>query len=316
MPRVPEYTQEPLALYPVVTKLDSVQGRVTDSLESLRLNPSQTRITLMKLASRYGEQLGPTDPVTTTQDNLLQVGPADFRNIQADMLYPGLYIHPRDPRFKDPATEQLVKVRSNDAPDQPGIVFPAREFHVVARNAADLAKHVMAKTRRANDNNPDGESVEARVGRSAGHALEGKVLGLNELEKEYITVRNSVLIPLYREAKRNGAVHWRAHYGPKNLDKKRRLFDELTHEVIDTASLNLNLGSTALKAAHRAEASKLYRARSTRERSANWLASLEFAGNYLKARHHKVIISRNQCQKELIFYREFLNSELNQPVAA
>ncbi|MGI9027693.1 MAG: hypothetical protein ACR2FM_02520 [Candidatus Saccharimonadales bacterium] len=316
MPKVPQYSQEPLALYPVVAELDAVHGRVTNELESLQLPSAQSRITLMKLASRYGEQFGPNDSVTTTQDTLLQVGPENFFNSQPETLRSGLYIHPRDPRFRDPSTEQLVKVRSAGTARGIGVVFPAHEFHIVARSASDLAKHVMAKTRRSNENNPDAMCVEARVGRSAGHALVGKVLGLNELENDFITVRNTVLIPLYREAKRNGDKHWSAHYGPKNLDKKRQVFDELTHEIIDTATINLDLGSTAIKAAHRAETSRLYRARSTRQRSANWLSSISFVGKYLNARHHKVIASRDQCQKELKFYHEFLDSELNVAVPA
>lgn len=311
MPKVPDYCQEPLPLYPVVAELDALHGRVTNSLESLHLPPSQTRITLMKLASRYGEQFGPADSVTATHDVLLEVGPEDFRNSHPGLLNGGLYIHPRDRRFRDPATEQLVKVRPPDAPSEYGVVFPAREFHIVARSAQDLAKHVMAKTRRANEACLDSVAVEARVGRSAAHALEGKVLGLNGLESELIIVRNTILIPLYREAKRNQASHWRAHYGPRNLDKKRRVFDDLSHEAIDTASINLNLGSTALKAAHRAETSRRYRARTARERSANWMMSIAFVGKYLNSRHRKVVTSRDQCQKELVFYREFLTSELN-----
>lgn len=307
MPKLPAYIQEPMPLYPVVQELDNSRGAVLAEIDVLPSIDGDQRITLGRLATFYGQRLGPADGIEQNQDILLEVQEKDFTRAQPSAIAEGLYIKRADPRFSDPKTEQLVRVTPKNNPRQAGVVFPVDEFRFVARNAKDFAKHVMAQTRNANSANPDRIVVDGTVGRSAGHALESKVKAMNVLENQLLDNRAKLLVPLYREAKSD----WQAHFKAKNLDKKRKQFDEQLHYVIETATINTNLGATAIKAVHRAAAANMYRRGSSKEINFHWQRYVRLVGKYVNARLIKVGISREECQQELKHYQPFLDAKAN-----
>lgn len=307
MPRVPDLIQEPMALYPVVAGLDQSGGLLQATLADIPSVDPSSRITLVRLAGLYGRNLGPTDGADQGSDIILEVEEEDFKRAEPRAIEQGLYIPRHDSRYRDPATEQLVRITPEHNKMQLGVVFPVNEFHVVARSAPDLAKHVMAKTRRANAGNPDHLAVESTVGRSAAHALDTKIQGLNKLENELIENRNSLLIPLYRDTRRI----WQSHFKAKNLDKKFKQFQEQYHQTIETACINLGYGTTTVKALHRAALSRQSRRGTTHERNQRLQEDIVLLGRYTTARRAKIVISKNQCEQELAYYEPFLNLRLD-----
>ena len=186
----------------------------------------------------------------------------------------------------------------------PGVVFPSHEFTKVGHSPHSLTERTMAKTRANQQSNGTIDAkTESAVGRSAAHVMDRYIGGLAVLDSELEVHRKELYIPLYRDAKQ-----WAPHFKPKNLDKKRRKFDEEIHYVLETASLNLNIGTIALRAAHRAMVSRLYRRGSRRELNAQWQAHINFAGNYVKARREKIRISKELCEEEFSAYAPFLTN--------
>lgn len=302
MPKLPETVQETLPLYPVVNNLDSVKGVIIANIDDLpTINPQQ-RITLGRLASMLGQNLGPTEGVSDEYDPLLEVTDNDFANCAPSTLERGLYIPRFDPRYTQKSTEQLVRPGQYSDRSEYGVVFPSTEFTTVARSARDLAVHTMAKTRKANRASIDIVDKDNTTGRSVAHMLGRYIRGLNSLEDELIEKRESLLIPLYRET----YSPWQAHFKARNLDKKRKQFDEHLHDTIETATLNLDIGSTAIKAVHRAAASNLYRRGSSREINAQWKRYIEFVGKYVAERRKKIAQSKERCQEQYEHFEPFL----------
>lgn len=308
MPRIPERAyQEPLALYPVVEQLNEVNGVLQTPASEVPGIIPEKRVTLLRLASLHGLKLGPKDAVTINYDSLLDIAEQDFNMANAISINTGLYIYPGDERYRSPATEQLVRIRKDNEWNSPAVVFPTEQFRTVARSPQDLAKHAMAVTREANKDNSDPIDVEGKVGRSAGHALLGKINGLEKLEATLAATRNDLLLPLNREVNNNTSRPWQAHYLPKNIDKKRKQFDEELHHTLDTAAINLNIGTTALQAAHRALVSNLYRRGSRNELSSQWLNYLTLSRDYVKARRSKIATSKAECKLQMNFYQQFID---------
>lgn len=302
--------QEELFASPV-TLLNENRGVVVGSEELINEIGPDTRITLGRLAVSLGQELAP-QPREDKSDKPLQVYRKDLYIAQPQSIKTGLYIPPSDPRYR---TADLLVTVGNEPCElelpgvvdrRVGVVFPREEFSVVARNARDLTKHVKAKTLRANQNNGDRDEVEAKTYRSAAHAMDQKIQSLSGLENKLIEER-SLFGRIYREARST----WRSHYKTKNLDKDRRLADELIHETAETASINLNLGTTSINALHRAITSNLYRRGSAREINSMWQNYSSLAGRYVNARRGKVIQSRNACLKQLNIYAPYLELEAN-----
>jgi hypothetical protein len=293
--------QEALFLSPAST-LDQSRGVIDIPLAELEGVDPERRITLARMAGMLGRAIADTPP-SPHADYPLDVYRKNFLDASPDSIEHGLYIPPSDSRFA--RAELLVTVSREpcnlDLPGvvlpSVGVVFPKEEFAVVARNARDLVKHVKAQTLKANGDHPDRDEAEAKAHRSAAHAMEGKLQGLNTLDNELIGERK-LLGKIFREAKSS----WSAHYKAKNLDRDRKLADELIHNAAETASINLNLGTVALNAMHRAIVSSLYRRGSSRELNLMWQTYTSLTGRYANARRGKVSQSRNACEKQLAIY--------------
>lgn len=311
MPKLPGFVQEAMPLYEIVKELDESQGVIQADLQDLpQVDPDQ-RITIGRLVGMYGKRIGPNDGIEQNEDRLLEVVEQDFANARPAVITRGLYIPGYDRRFMDSRTEQLVRVAPKKEKQQEGVVFPAEEFPSIARNARDLSYHMMARTRGANAANKDRIDVDGRVGRSAGHIMEDKIKKMNVLENSLLKNRSDLLIPLYRETYSD----WQSHFKAENLDKKRKEFDEQLHYTIETASINQDIGSTAIKAAHRAAFSNMYRRGSSKEINNSWQGYVRMVGEYVSKRVAKIEISRANCHEQLAEYQPFLDAKAR-PAAA
>lgn len=306
MKKVPD-SQESI-FSPAVFELDEARGVADFSLERVRGVDPEKRITLLRLARSLGHTIEPRAEAEAHSDPALDIYRKNFKDADTEALESGLYIPRNDPRYSK--AELLVTVSTEPChldlpgivPHDVGVVFPREEFSIVARSAKDLSRHVRAKTRRANGSEEDRDEVEARVNRSAAHAMEGKLKGINELDN-YLIDERKLLFTVLREAR----SLWAAHYKAKNLDKKRKQADELIHNAAETASINLNLGTVTIRAMHRAIASNLYRRGSSRELRNMWQKYLTMTGRYTNARRGKVSQSKSACEKEFAIYAPSLS---------
>lgn len=298
MPRTPEVEQLTFA----AGLADQSRGVIDVSVDAMpSVNPDR-RITLVRLAGEQGLFIAP-EAVETGEDVELQVGRDDFASARPDILRSGLYIDMLDPRYRDKSTQQLLwawgKPPINPAAVQglnlqrTGVVVPADEFKIVAHSPERIGKFAEAQTRHANRDNIDRGVVDERVGRSGGHSMESKIERIGSLEEDIKAEIDLLRIP-YREA----ASTWRAHFGPKKLAAIKKEADERIHEMVETATLNLNPGSFEIRALHRAVAARLHRG-SPQEIAQSWRIYTSLAGQYATARLVKAAHSRVRCQELL-----------------
>jgi hypothetical protein len=310
MPKLERFVQEPLPLYPSSEVFNGNTGIITATLEDMPWVDPERRITLGRLATQYGNLLGPTDGLRANEDSILQVAIEDFKNASIDSIKSGLFIYPNDLRFRSRTTEQLVKVDNwyGRFSDIPGVVFHAHEYPKIAKNPEALVKHKMAQTRSANADNTDKIQVEGKVGRTPGHVLTSMIQSMNNVDSDLISVRNDILVPLTSETNST----WQAHYKAANLDKKFKLFIEEAHNTLETASINLNIGTIAVKAAHRALTSRLTRYPGTRaEQNQAIRSNIFLLREYIKAKRHKIRFARERCEEALIPYEPFMQAAEN-----
>lgn len=233
----------------------------------------------------------------------------------------GLYIKAGDPRFADAegivtissrhateaAKQALKDERAGKQPKVPpintGIIFPSDEFSVLGYYPKALARHQRTKTRRANRTNPDRDEAKEKVGRSAGHTLEGYIKGMNTLEGTLLDER-AVLMSLYRDLT---TPIWQARFKARNLDRRRKQADETIHNTAETASINLNLGTTAVEGLHRAIRANLYRRGTQDQLAENWLSYIVMTGRYAAARIDRLTSLVATAQEELTRYQPFLD---------
>lgn len=281
---------------------DQSRGVMDIPVESMPAIDPDSRITLVRLASEQGLAIA-AEPIETGEDAELQVGRDDFARARPDILRRGLYIDMLDPRYRDKSTQQLLWAWGKPPMDPPavqgldlqrtGVVVPADEFKIVAHSPTRITKFAEAQTRHANRDNLDRVAVDEGVGRSAGHAMESKIGRIGSLEEDIRAEIDLLRIP-YREA----ASTWRAHFGPKRLGAIKKEADERIHEMIETATLNLNPGSFEIRALHRAVAARLHRG-SRQEIAHAWRIYTSLAGQYATARLVKATHSRIRCQELL-----------------
>jgi hypothetical protein len=303
MPKLPQEVQLPLALYPPTSELVQNRGIINADLTDLPIDPDQ-RITYQRLAGLYGKLLGPLDGLQRDEDIILEVTSPDFAQASPSNLKNGLYIESSDPRYYRSTTEQLVRSRPKGArPPYTGVVFPAREYAVIAGNPKALAQHAMSKTRKANLDNDDPVVVEGRVGRAGAHILSQKIQGLNSLDNDLIDYRDRLLVPLYRATRST----WRASFKAYNLDRLRREFDEMLHDTVDTAVLNMDIDLSGVRAIHRAITSNMTRRGNAAERTQRINGYVEFIGKYITARRKRVHLSRAESEDTLVNFEPFTN---------
>lgn len=300
--RAPEQDAFPSFYDPAIHFLNDNNGVMRKPFEDIEHHDIRTKITLGRLAHLYGQTLGPTKGVNYDGDKILEITREDFYRAHPNSIILGLVIARNDSRYMDRSTQQLVRIPKHKS--EPGIVFPEDEFLTITYSPSGMAARVMAGTRAANKGEPD---IDEKVLRSAGHALDSKIKSLTKLDNSLEYLRVNTIAPIQEEAYRNGNRHWQAHYSPKNIDALRLEVDERYHEAIDIAAINWNIGSKALKAAHRAAASALYRTPDSEKRTQNWAVCANFLRGYIIARQEKIRTATQECQTQLDVYQPFLD---------
>lgn len=245
----------------------------------------------------------------------------DLTNAQPLAIEAGLYIPKDDPRYEN--AEGLIEVNPRFATDaaktaaqevgegkQPkvpptfiGVIFPPDEFKGIGYYPKALAKRVRTDTRAANLSAADRDEVDEKAGRSAGHTLEGYIKKMNGLQNGLFDERN-MLRSLFKDLT---TPAWQAHYKARNLDKKRKQADEKIHKTAEVASINLNLGNTAIEGLHKAIKFNLYGHLTQDQLVESWLRYIVMTGRYASARIDRLVSSIAASQSELGRYQEFLD---------
>jgi len=248
----------------------------------------EDKITLNRLIKLAGQDIMASLPIEAV--------PPSIATIKG-----GLYIPPHDSRYAK--AQQLVKVGVFEGIERVGVVFPADEFPKVARSPRDLARHMQAKTRRANEANEDLDDVFERTGRSAGHVLEDKIVAMGALSME-LTADQDFL----RKMRGEVGNSWIAHYKSKNLERHRVRTDEMIHDTADIAAINLNPGSTEIKRLHDEIKKLLYGGNHSHAEIAQiWHEYITLVGKYIGMRLNKIEISVKLTGEELGYYQPFLD---------
>lgn len=280
-------------------------------LERVGIDPEQ-RVNLPDLAFAIGRTstLPEKEELEPMTDKALDIYRNNFLQGSVKAIESGLYIPPRDERFK--SANLIITIghqpceleRDGVVGRRTGVIFPADEFKIVARNARDFVKHVKAQSLAKNADNPDKEEVEQTALRAAARAMTRKIDDLDDLEQDIIDERQ-LLIKVYRQAK---GTNRGPRYKAKNLDKLRKQADEIIHNTAETSAINRNLGTISVKAMHKAIMSSLYRRGSNSQVAYNLGEYTAMAGRYATARRGKVWQSRRDCAIQLIEYAPSLEA--------
>jgi len=286
---------EPIVLKPLPQRIvlaeDSVVlPRHTEVVQAASYEgiSGEDKITLNRLIKLAGQDIAASLPIEAV--------PPSIATIKG-----GLYIPPHDSRYAK--AQQLVKVGVFEGTEKLGVVFPADEFPKVARSPRDLARHMQARTRRANEANEDLDDVFEKTGRSAGHVLEDKIVAMGALSME-LTADQDFL----RKMRTEVGNSWIAHYKSKNLERHRVRTDEMIHDTADIAAINLNPGSTEIKRLHDEIKKLLYGGNHSHAEIAQiWHEYITLVGKYIGMRLNKIEVSVKLTGEELAYYQPFLD---------
>ncbi len=288
------------------TKLDSSGGVIDIDPATIGIDPDQ-RMNITIMAGRMGLALSEVLPKNTYTDQALRVYRDDFRRAAPAQLSSGLYMPYGDPRRRN--AKQLAVIGNEESGLQlpgmvgrnDGVVVSEQEYIWIVRNAADLAKAVDAKARRANLANTVKEEVEEIAGRSVAHTMQEKRSTLFKLEDRL--VGQQIVL---RKVARDARIVWRTTYKSKDINEYRTVADELIHETARIACINLEFGTTVVNALHRAITSNLYRRGSSREIAQSWRRYTSLVGLYINAKLGKIDQSRRACDRQLNMRAHYL----------
>jgi hypothetical protein len=296
---IPAANTEALFASPVEA-LDSTNGVMFRRIEDLPHIDPEKRITLPRLCKELGNTLGWVIDTSADSDPVIGVSPEDLAHADVAALNRGLYINPYG--YPVSAFKQLVKKPGGAIeiegeivlPSGYGVVFPADEYTKFPRNPGAIAQSVQAANRETNRFTHDRDEVKRRALSSAGQTMSGYIQEL-DLQESALIQERQLLRAVYREVRNDKTAVWLSHYKGNNLDKMRQDADELIHETVETAMLNLNLDSKEESAVHRAVSKKLYRAGSSREIARNVADFTYITGRWAKTRMAMVGLARQEC---------------------
>ncbi len=313
-----------------VELLDESIGVIPYAIADLpRLDPEK-RITLGKLARRYGAALAPLPAPQAATDPALGVGQAERSLATPKKITRGLYIDRSDPRYEDAIS--LVKLKRSAgiriAEDMglvlpfkvdhqhrnahPGVVFPPDEFDTVGHSAAALVSFTRTRTQKANQAERNRAETRQTVDRSGGHIMKNYIEKMNALEAEYIS-DHDLMVMLHGQA--TGAAAY-AHYKDKNLERAMKRADEMFHETVETAALNNIWPALAVNGVHRAITFSLHRRGTSRDVRHAWQRMTVMQGLYINSRRFKLIQSRTGCESYLERYKPALDLKAAQEAEA
>lgn len=253
-----------------------------------------SRVTLISLTDklRAGLSFGP------------QPSFRDYRRTEVPYVESGLYI-PKGGVDPDKNAEHVMWLgaRNSDNPKPQedldkrgfGVAFQPVEFVVVARNARDLGRHAVVRTRRSRWEQPDRRATTAAAMRSAGHALVGKIQAMdtlaNQLEGDSTVLRH-LINHLIEPAK--------FRIKAKRLSTERALGVEKIHDTVEVSGIYQGLSNQQLAAQHRTIKRHIYSGNySYAERTYHMIRYFRMVGVHNRAKLYKLGISRNMSQSEL-----------------
>jgi hypothetical protein len=231
----------------------------------------------------------------------------DYLLADADYINSGLYVARGTYEFDK--AHHVVRLGvyggRRDGAQPLGVVFPPYEFKVVARNARDLGRHTVNRTRDSRWSSPDrDESREASM-RSAGHALMGKIESQRSLsaslDEERLVMRALFAHLMNPSKQRIRASRLKGHLA---------LLDEKIHEDAEMASIIHQLKSFQVVGMHKAIRRNIYTGNlSSAQRSYNLARYILVVGRHSKKKIEKLKIAQAQCQEQLPEYQSYLDAK-------
>lgn len=219
-------------------------------------------------------------------------GQEDLQRATPKVLQGGLYIMPRDPRYK------TAELRSGD------VVFPSYEYPIVTRSARDLAVTTSARVRKANRDLADRDELERKAMHGAAEALNGKLLSMTRLH-DHLEARRTMLRSLGNDLQST----WTAHFKAKNLDKRREEADQAIHETAEVACVNLGLDTVAIEGLHRAIKLHLYRQDENPVlQRVRWQQYIVMTGRHTRAKQERLATQLRFSQKEFERYEPYMDA--------
>ena len=267
----------------------------------------------LEFMGEIGVVLAEEPPKSPTWDGELDTHGDDYRKASIDNLIGGLYFGSRESIAR---TEVVTVGKKNPSISPPGVrgreegvAMTGDEFRAIARSPWDLAKHIHAKTREANEKRSpeeklDDETLTNTAGRSIAHGLRSKKEELLKLDKELIIERIAL-----------SAVHnlaaGREIPGERSLDELdwyRRVSAIAIHKTVKVASDQLGYGTTVRSGINRALVSTFYRS-DYEVRSAALQNYTKWAGYYIDAKRGKINQSLQVCAQAFYQYSHFLRTK-------
>jgi len=276
----------------------------------------------------YTAELVPTglpadvDPVsrialTSLIDHLqsrLRFGPTpgfrDFRRAERREIETGLFLTPIEAQRAGLNLEHVARhgtggYQRRDVPslhldkDKKGylVAFQPAEFVVITRNARDLGRSTVTKTRRSQmrEQLPDREANTEAAKRSGGHALKGKIASQSKLV-EQLGADNALYKHLIEHLVNPGKTRVRAG----RLDRERAQAVEKIHETAEVAAITLNFKNTAAAGLHKVIKRHIYQGNySHAERTHFLIDYLQMVGLHNSAKIYKLGLAQAAAQQEL-----------------
>jgi hypothetical protein len=290
----------------LIVRINESRGVIdTAEFENFNLEPDK-RMNIAMLSGRIGAAIA-ASPLGLDGDPVIDVSRVDYKQAYPKVLMEGLYFPVGDPRRARKSTRPRMMVvigganctlTEEDAPGvidrHDGVVVTGEERDKLVRSPAGLADTVEGKTLKKHGKNPNREHRDERVSLHVVETMVKSMAKLEELDKELIYKR-ALLYSMNRDAR----LIWRTSYLGKNLDKKRREADEIIHDTIELAAINLGYDTQQVNAAHRADFSNRYRRGSSSDLAQAWRLTTGLFGRYINAKRGKVNQSMNGCLQEI-----------------
>jgi hypothetical protein len=302
----------PQTPFNAVSYVNAQEGIIhLEDLPGFDLDPERT-LTYVEFMGDIGIALAEEPRQSETWDSPLDAHGEDFEKASVNSLTKGLYFKPL---LSSHRTEVITIGRKEPGLDAPGVrgvnegvAVTGDEYKAIARSPGDLAKHVHANTKEANDKRPpkeklDDETLQNTAGRSMAHVLRSKKEELLELDKE-LKIERLALSAVNGLAATEDA--------PKQsigeMDWYRRVSAIAIHGTVKVASDQLNYGTTVRWGINRALVSAFHRG-DPAAISAALKNYTRFAGYHIDAKRGKLYQSLSVCQDEFRKHRHYLRTK-------
>lgn len=227
--------------------------------------------------------------------------PPDFTNqahlerVEPKSIESGLYFDPPEARSK-----RLKNVYQ-------GVGFLATDFLCVARSPADLASHMYARAKKANekrspDERLDRDEAHNTASRAAARTL-GEQISRLEVVRGELSERRLCLLAVHKALRAPGRAYWKA----VNLDRFRRTASDVIHNAIEVAVTNLPWDNQTADDLQDALHYNLYgHAGHNNRRLGYWRRYVLMVGKHTKAQINALGFSLSRTDDEFAKYAPYL----------